>query len=228
MAKKPPIRTLKQLRSLIVDLGLAEDRVSRRLATELHDHLVQSLVLCRMKMGLLGVHVEKEPALSLYNEAKRYLDDGIACTRGMLADLHPVYLSGPDGLRSAVGWLAEKLQRHGLKVIVEDDGRPCVLDETRIILLYRSIHHLLFSIAGGTGSRELILRMRRDRQNLEMTLAGYPGKTSRGPDGKRAAPSLSLIEEYLAHFGGRLKVLTAPGQSATLRLVIPLSAKRAK
>ena len=45
------VRSQRQLRELATELNLAELRERKRLATELHDHLAQLLVLARIKLS---------------------------------------------------------------------------------------------------------------------------------------------------------------------------------
>ena len=82
-----------RLRALAAELNLTEQRERRRLATELHDHLGQMLVVGKIKLS----QARQMPGLmpkcqGLLNEVDQVLVQSIAYTRTLVADLTPLAL----------------------------------------------------------------------------------------------------------------------------------------
>ena len=119
----------RQLRSLVAELGRTEVRERRRLATELHDNLAQLLAACKMRVSSIHAAVRNNKRVAAEAEmVKEFLGEGIAYTRTLMSDFRPEVLDDHD-LAAAVRWVARRMERHGLKVRVEDDGQPKPLDD---------------------------------------------------------------------------------------------------
>ena len=101
-----------RLRGLATQLSLAEERVRRSLATELHDYLGQLLVVCRLKLSHAkqGTAEQRDQQLQ---DADRLLLDAITYTRSLVAQLSPPVLR-EFGLIMGLTWLAEQMKPHGL------------------------------------------------------------------------------------------------------------------
>jgi PAS domain S-box-containing protein len=93
-----------RLRALASQLSLAEERVRRKLATELHDYLGQMLVMCRLKLTGGGGGALLTP-MQQRREADLILKDAIAYTRSLVAQLTPPVLR-EFGLVSGLTWLS--------------------------------------------------------------------------------------------------------------------------
>lgn len=82
--------THRQLRALATELNLTEQRERKRLATELHDHLAQMLVLVRLKLSqakrLAGLSA---PCGELLSQADAVLTESLSYTRTLVSDLSP-------------------------------------------------------------------------------------------------------------------------------------------
>lgn len=80
-----------RLRALTTELNLTEQRERARLATELHDHLQQMLVLAKLKLGQ-GKRRSEEmvPAVvTLMQETDEVLSDALKYTRTLVTELSP-------------------------------------------------------------------------------------------------------------------------------------------
>ena len=97
--------TQARLRALAAELSLAEERVRRRIANELHDYLGQLLVVCRLKLTQATRQINESQAIGQaltgsqviqnLHDTDRMLHDTISYTRSLVAQAHP---SGPSGV----------------------------------------------------------------------------------------------------------------------------------
>ena len=145
----------KQLQSMSFELMIAEDRERRRVATDLHDGLGQTLTLARMKLGAMRQaepDEERHAALQIINGL---VDEALHSVRTLTFELSPPVLH-ELGLLSAVKWLAGDVkERYGLALVptqkrllvVPGGCPPFPLPATRYSLLVLRIpHHPGFSV----------------------------------------------------------------------------------
>jgi signal transduction histidine kinase len=136
----------QQLRSLVAELNRTEQRERQRVAADLHDNLAQLLAVSKMKVSAL--QAAAKPDSSFAREAaavKQLLGESMDYTRALMADLRPDVLNDSD-LIAAIGWIAQRMRRHGLTVVVEDDGESKPLGEEVLGLVFQSVRELLFNV----------------------------------------------------------------------------------
>ncbi|MGZ9130885.1 MAG: sensor histidine kinase, partial [Candidatus Binatia bacterium] len=124
----------KKLRAFVEQLTRAEEQERHRLATELNDYLGQLLAVSQINLGRVEKFAVSDNAKNAFTEARQSLDDSIAFTRTLIAQLSPQVLYDL-GLPAALAWLGEQMeQQHKLRVEVVGDPAGFVLDEARAIL----------------------------------------------------------------------------------------------
>jgi PAS domain S-box-containing protein len=222
----------EQLQSLASELSLTEERERRRLATVLHDHIAQLLVVAKAKAenlqeSRLGRSLAKPMA-----EVRRLIEESIRHTRSLIFELSPPILYDL-GFESAMDWLAEHMQQqHGLVVEVEDDGQAKDLDNEVRALLFRAVQELLFNVLKHAQVSRARVCMRRDGDHLRVAVedngAGFAPDKLSAPSGKMAGFGLFSIRERLNYFGGRMQIDSIPGQVTSIVLTIPLKPEKKK
>jgi PAS domain S-box-containing protein len=221
-----------QLRALATELNLTEQQERKRLAAELHDHLAQMLVLCRLKLGqsrrIPGV---VEDCQRLIRQTEEVLDEALTYTRTLVADLAPPVLHD-FGLPAALKWLAAYMERHELAVTLEvPDNSHLALPEDQAVLLFQSARELLMNTSkhAETGAATLSLSQQNGALHIEVRDEG------KGMDPLAAqVPSLSSkfglfsIRERMRALGGAFQIESAPGRGTTARLMLPLGGEAAE
>ena len=114
----------RQLKALASELSLAEERERRRIATELHDHISQSLVISKMTLEQLRESEASEHIAAALDDVCNLLGQTIENSRLLTFDLSSPILN-ELGFETAVAeWLAEEIQRkHNIAIEFEDDGK---------------------------------------------------------------------------------------------------------
>ncbi len=218
----------ERLRALTTELNLTEQRERKRFATELHDHLAQSLVVGRLKLSharRLGVFTGK--TADLLNQIEETLNDSLAYTRTLVADLTPPVLH-EFGLPAALRWLSERMQRLDLTVTVEiDDQHAYTLPEDRAILLFQSARELLINVAKHAQTPHATLRLAREGEQLRLEVVDT-GAGFNLTDASDSTSSLSSkfglfsIRERMKALGGSFELDSAVGRGTKATLVLPL------
>jgi PAS domain S-box-containing protein len=216
----------EQLRSLASELSLTEERERRQLATVLHDHIAQMLVMAKTKFDCLLESTLRRSLAKPVVEVQTLIDESIRHTRSLIFELSPPILYDL-GFEPAIDWLAEHMQQqHGLVVEVEDDGQSKELDNEVRALLFRAVQELLFNVLQHAQVGHARVRMRREGDYLRVAVedngAGFAPEKLSAPAGKMAGFGLFSIRERLHYFGGRMRIDSIPGQVTSIILTIPL------
>ncbi len=217
-----------QLRALTTELNLTEQRERRRLATELHDHLAQLLVLGKMKLGQskrLTQPLEKRD--ELIEETDAVLSEALAYTRTLVIDLSPPILR-EFGLPAALRWLGERMQRHELMVTVQIEVEDLPLPEDQAVLLFQSVRELLMNTIKHARSHTASVRMQQESGSLRIEVrdegVGFDleGDIQTSISSKSSKFGLFSIRERMRALGGHFHLKSAPGEGATATLILPL------
>lgn len=221
----------EQLRSLATQLGVAEERERRRIATDLHDHVAQKLAISKIKMEAFLASPPCTESLEPLNQAYELLSQAVQDTRSLMNKISSPVLY-ELGLEAALEWLVEEFQRqYGLQCFYEDDGEPKPLERDVSALLFQATNELLINVVKHSGVQECELRVMREsdwiRVSLEDEGVGFdpsqvgPGKSREGGFG------LFSIKERMNGIEGRLEIEAQPGKGARLSLVAFLKRRKA-
>lgn len=215
-----------QLRSLIDQLGVVEERERRRIATYLHDHVGQSLAVAKMKLGALSRSSPAglEPEIA---DLASMLDAAIAETRTLTFDLaSPVLYE--LGLESALESLAHRFEKdHGIAVDYRGSaGGGAEATIATGALLFQSVRELLHNIAKHAAPSRVSIRCAQMDDAIEVQVeddgAGFDvSRAERGPSADGGF-GLFNIRERLALIGGAMALDSSPGSGTRITLRAPL------
>ena len=227
------IRTYQeQLQSLASELSLTEERERRRLATVLHDHIAQLLVVTKGKLEKMQDSALYRSLANPVEEIRRLIEESIRYTRSLIFELSPPILYDL-GFGPAMEWLAEHMQQqYGLEVEVEDDGHAKPLDNEARMLLFRAVRELLFNVLKHAQVSWVRVRLRRDGKQLQVIVedngVGFPPEKFGASSAKMEGFGLFSIRERLNYFGGRMDIESIPGQVTRVILTMPLKVNKKK
>lgn len=218
----------KQLASMAVDLSLAEERERRRIASELHDHIGQMLLLCRIKLGTLAPRFEGGEDGETYQDIQELLARTISDVRSLTQQLNPPLLAGV-GLEAALEWLARRMEvDYALRVDFCDDGSAKPLCEEVRAVLFQSARELLINVAKYAGTDEARLTMGREADTLRLVVedrgTGFVCPPDREPCGSRTTSyGLFNIRQRIEYLGGELVIESARGRGTRATIRAPLA-----
>jgi PAS domain S-box-containing protein len=216
----------QQLRCLASALSFAEQRERRRIASELHGHLAQMLIVSRIKVRMLQSTFVSESAPQPMEEIRQLLDKSIEYTRTLIWDLCPPMLH-EVGLEAALEWLAEQMQeRHGIDVRFEDDEQLKPSDENIRVLLFQAVHELLMNVIKHASASQAIVAVRKCEEQIEIRVedngAGFDPEAARARIGQDGGFGLFSIRERLDTIGGSFAIRSDPGLGSQATLRAPL------
>jgi signal transduction histidine kinase len=201
------------------------------LATVLHDHIAQLLVVAKGKFEKIQESTLYRSVAKPMEEIRRLIEESIRYTRSLVFELSPPILY-ELGFEPAMEWLAEHMEKqYGLVVAVEDDENPKPLDNEARVLLFRAVRELLFNVLKHSQASGARVCMRRAGEHLEVIVedngVGFAPDKHGGAFGKIEGFGLS-IRERLNYFGGRMEIDSIPGEVTRVILSLPLQPDKKK
>ncbi len=217
----------EQLKAMASKLSLTEERERRRIATELHDRISQSLVISKMTLEQLRKSEASEHIARTLDDVCSLLGQTIENSRLLTFDLSSPILN-ELGFETAVAeWLAEEIQhKHNIAIEFKDDGNPKPLEEDVRALLFRMVRELLINVVKHSQASKVKVSMGNIDSRIHICVedngVGFePGKVaSVGP--KTGGFGLFSIRERLEQLGGRFEIKSAPGCGCRVTIAAPL------
>ncbi len=217
----------KQLRSLSSELLLTEERERRRIATELHDRIGQTLAVTKIKLGELQAALPSKTAVKTLEGIRTFVDQTIQDTRLLTFELSPPVLY-QLGLEAALAWLTDHTQKtHNIRIEFKDDGRPKTVDESYRVIIFQATRELLFNIVKHARAQNAGVSIRRAagavRVDVEDDGVGFDTSVLNSVETDSEGFGLFSIRERIASLGGHLEIESEPGSGTRVTLVLPMS-----
>jgi signal transduction histidine kinase len=203
----------------------ASETERRRIAREVHDHVLQDLTataydLDAARLRRLGRSAEDQ--LLVTRTATR-LRDTIADLRTLLVSFMPDHLPKPD-LERGLQTLGTDLEKAGTEVTVKVTCADAI-PEPVAALLYRCAQEALRNVANHSQARSVEVSVSCGQGSSTMIV----DDDGRGFDGSRLAEShatghlgLRALGDLVADAGGEFTIASAPSQGSRLEITVPL------
>ncbi|MFB3788280.1 MAG: two-component regulator propeller domain-containing protein [bacterium] len=213
----------QKLRSLASELSLAEDRERRRLATDLHDRIGQSLTSCKIMIQSLRALFSRPGTHNEWDAIQDSIQQTIEDTRSLTFEISPPILY-ELGLEPAVAWVARQFQqKYGLAMDLRVEGASRPLGEDVRSFLFRSIRELLMNAVKHARARSVQIVLAWEARELAVTVTDDGVGMEPGAAQAGKGYGLFAIRERLTLLGGRLEISPAcpTGMAVTLTLPVP-------
>lgn len=218
-------RTL-QLRTLMAELALSEDRERRMLARDLHDDLGQVLAIVKMKLTSLEGTERRGALKGSLKEIETLIDQGNRSVRSLMLHLSPPVLD-TLGLVPALEWLSEEMERlYGLAVRIGGDDSLPMLEEPVRTTIFRAVRELLINVAKHANTNLADVDCKHeDDTHIAITVTDY----GCGFDYDKALSTqagdtgfgLINVRERIEFIGGEMIVISMPGSGTTITIRFP-------
>ncbi|MFA7279719.1 MAG: PAS domain S-box protein [Sterolibacterium sp.] len=222
-----------QLRTMAIELTMAEERERHLVAQDLHDSLGQTLAAAKLKLSALDLPPQDNPSgIQLQREVREIealLDEANHAMRSLSLQLSPPALQ-ELGLAPALEWLADEMLRSfRLNVRVSDDGLPKPLAEHDLKTIFRATRELLINVAkhAQVGSAEIEARREEDRLVLSVADAGIGFAVSKDSQpSAKVGYGLFSVRERIDFIGGKVQIDSSPGNGTVIVITAPLIVAR--
>ncbi len=211
----------RQLRQMASELSLIEERERRRIATDLHDRIGQTLAVARIKLS--GIR-DGAPDVPL-DEVMQLLERAIADTRSLTFELSPPVLH-ELGFEAALEWLTTRFRdEHGVAAEFTDDKSSKPLGEDMRIVVFQAVRELLHNVAKHAAASLVTVSATTTGNFIHIRVAddgcGFDLEALSARRDNQQGFGLFSIRERLAYLGGQMQIVTTPGNGTTVTLVVP-------
>jgi PAS domain S-box-containing protein len=220
----------KQLRCLASELSLAEERLRRRIATDIHDRIGQNLAMSKIRIESLIESVSSPQLTETLTAIRDLISLMIEDTRSLTFELSPPVLY-ELGFKAAVEWLVRQMrQQHGLSTQFKDDGKLKPLDDNVKVLLFQAVRELLVNVAKHAHAHNVKVSSQMLGNDIQISVEddGVGFDISEKPSYRHyntGGFGLFSLRERLENIGGRLSIKSRTGYGTEISIVVPLNQK---
>ena len=209
------------LAELATHLQQVREEERGHLARELHDELGALLTAAKLDVARLKSRLGPQPAPEVLQRLQHLTDalnSGIALKRRIIEDLRPSSLSNL-GLTASLEILAREFsERSGVEIMTSVEQSE--LDESRQLTVYRLVQESLTNVGKYAEARQVDISVRNYAGHVEVDIKD----DGKGFDVGEIRPSthgLAGMRHRVEAAGGRLTIISAPGNGTRISAVLP-------
>jgi PAS domain S-box-containing protein len=220
----------KHLRSMAATLASTEEQERRRIAGHIHDTIIQSLSLSRIRLGSVLKNLRDAGRMEeakIIDGVRTLIDEGITQSRLTMSDLRPPLLY-ELGLGPALEELADKLGRqHQVSIKVQYKDLPQSMGQALRGLLFQSARELIMNALKHSGSKNIEIALDRTDHVVKLDVEDHGAGFSVSDlddihKDSQHGFGLFNIRERLHGYGGKLEVRSIPGSGTMAAIEVPL------
>jgi signal transduction histidine kinase len=215
----------QRLQAMASELMMVEERERRRIATVLHDAVVQTLALSKLKLDRLR-RTQQDGIHERLTEVYDLIDKSITHTRTLTAELSPPVLY-ELGLPPAIQWLGDRLQsEHGIAFELVAPKEWVRVSEQLRVVLFQAVRELLMNVVKHSKAAHcrVIISRKGASVRIEVEDDGVGATEPATTNYVKGGFGLFNIRQRLTHLGGSMQVKTEPDGGTTVILTAPVGA----
>ncbi|MEZ5261637.1 MAG: sensor histidine kinase [Acidimicrobiia bacterium] len=222
MARK--LRTSQQQRERLLQHAIdSSDAERRRIASDLHDGVVQDLTGVSLSLAAAARQPNGAANSELLADTGEQIRDAVKSLRSLLVDIYPPNLH-QEGLETALTDLLAGLHNRGIGSRLDVDPACGDLQPEAVSLLYRCAQETLRNVVAHADARQVEVVVRCGASEVALTVED----DGRGfdPDElenrlRRGHVGLKALSGLIHDAGGRLQVRSEVGQGTFVEAVLP-------
>jgi signal transduction histidine kinase len=206
----------------------AQEDERERIAREIHDETIQTLIVISRRLGALDGLLGQSPGVAKGQLAS--LQELIAgATQGMrrfIRDLRPSTLDHLGFVAAVEGLVSELVEENAIDVQIQVAGETQRLAPEEELVLFRVAQEALNNVRRHSGAKQATVQVEFLLNNVRMTVCddGYGFDAPARMDDLVSLGKLGLIgmHERVRTLGGTLAIQSAPGEGTRVTVDVPL------
>ena len=215
-------------RKLLTKMISAQEDERKKIASEIHDDTIQSLISSYYQMETVEILIEEgrqEEALLEMREIKSGLQRNIGCMRRLLFDLRPSILDDAGLVPALENYLDRMGSENGIRgILYVEEGMPRPQPQVEVTL-YRFAQEILTNVKKHACAEEVTVQLKKARNRVEMRIRddGVGFELDRGLEAGSAGEHFGIksLMERVELVGGEMAIYTAPGAGTEVLIQVP-------
>lgn len=206
----------------------AQEQERARIARELHDDIVQRLVLLALEIGMVQDCSEKPSEVrvqthELSERAKKISSD----IQALSHELHSSKLEYLGVVRGMKSWCNEFSERHGMVVEFKSSGSLNALAPEISLCLFRVLQEALRNAAKHSGVKRIEVQLMEHANEIHLTIEDRGNGFD--VEAARQGPGLGLtsMQERVRLADGTIEIQSDAVGGTTVRVRVPISSEQA-
>ncbi len=228
-AKEELLNYHNKLRSLTAELSLTEERERQYIAGELHDGIIQTMSVSKMKLEAMHKEASSTGLMVALKESIAIIDQLIHETRSLVLDLSPPAIH-ILGLGAALDGFVDQFQeKYNIRVVLcEKDAVQADLDKEVAFFLFRGTQELLMNVVKHAQAENATVIIGKDGGNVVITVEddGIGFSDIEFSNDWSGGFGLFSIRERLDYLGGCLTKDSVIGRGTRMTMSIPQKVSR--
>jgi PAS domain S-box-containing protein len=203
-------------------LADAQDDERARIARELHDDVTQRLALVSIHLDTLAQDVTRSGDVKpKIDEVRSEVIDLTKDVQALSHRLHPAMLEHFGIAAASAVTCREMSHQHGLEIACTAERVPDALSKRVAVALYRVLQEALQNATKHSGAGRIDVFLRGAGDRVELTVRDFGAGFDLAAIGGRGL-GLTSMQERLKGVGGRMTILSKPGEGSTIHAEVPL------
>jgi len=216
-----------KLRSLASEVSLVEERQKRQIATELHDHFGQELVLLRLKLDEMK---KSSPSVDFADELAAIsakIKEIIRKLRSLTFELCPATLYELGFEKAVAELLAIRVQQeHGIETEFDSDGQLESLEENTKVVLFQAIRELLVNVVRHAQARIVKVSTQGTSDEIRVIVqddgVGFDPAEITASTKTPGKLGLFSVRERVGYLRGRVEIESERGKGSRIVIILPI------
>ena len=217
-------RAQKQRRAYSEQLSDGQESERKRIARELHDDTIQSIIAVTQAIDMAKNWINSHPdrALNMLDTARKQAVDIVSNLRNLIGGLRPPALE-ELGLVAALQMLVDSLCNTRIQVEVEGDVRR--LDEAQELALFRAAQEALQNIQKHSQAQHIVVKVAYKPDGVLLKITddgvGFLLPESLGDLAFENRYGLLGMQERVSNLGGQLTIESKMGKGTAIHAFVP-------
>ncbi len=215
-------------RKLLAKMISAQEDERKKIASEIHDDTIQSLISSYYQMETVEMLIDDgrlEEALHEMRDIKSGLQRNIGCMRRLLFDLRPSILDDAGLVPALENYLDRMDDEHGIRgILYVEEGMQRLKPQVEVTL-YRFAQEILTNVKKHACAAEVAIQLRKLRNRVEMRIrddgVGFDLQRLLEAGGFGEHFGIKSLMERVELVNGEMAIHTAPGAGTEVLIQVP-------
>jgi len=209
----------------------AVDDERTRIACEIHDGLVQTLVGVNLKMERVRELVSEDPSkgLTMLNQTTVQLKHGIQEAREVVYNLRPGQYDQLALIPALSNYLTSYEREYPIRTTFEGTGDESQLNPKTKVFVFRMVQEALSNVAKHAKATKVVVTVHLKKDLLEAKVSdngqGFNVPAEGQNPGKWDHFGVKSMKERARMLGGEVRWVSKPRTGTTVEISVPLAAK---